>query len=124
MPVVHELSLALGLVETATAEAQRLGGVSVAAVHLRLGALSGVVAEALLFSFDVAAAGTAVEGARLVIEPEAVVAWCERCDCGRTLDDPALRRCPVCDEPTPRLLAGDGMELTALEIIEHVDPDR
>jgi len=45
---MHELSIAMGIVEAATEEAQKRG-VQVSAVHLRLGALSGVVKDALLF---------------------------------------------------------------------------
>lgn len=50
---MHELSIAMGIVEAAMDEAQRRG-VQVSAVHLRLGALSGVVKDALLFSYEVA----------------------------------------------------------------------
>ena len=121
---MHELSIALELVELATAEARRLGTVRVVALHLRAGPLCGVVPDALRFSFDVAAAGTAIEGARLEIEPEAVVVWCAACAESRTLADIHHRRCPVCDRPTPDLLSGDGLELTALEIADHASTDR
>jgi hydrogenase nickel incorporation protein HypA/HybF len=65
---MHELSIATALVEVACEEAlhRRLGRVQ--ALHVRLGPLAGVVKDALMFSFDVAAAGTAIEGARLEIE--------------------------------------------------------
>jgi hydrogenase nickel incorporation protein HypA/HybF len=56
---VHELSIAVALVEMACEKAADLGDVRVDALHLRLGPLSGVVREALVFSFDVAAEGTA-----------------------------------------------------------------
>jgi hydrogenase nickel incorporation protein HypA/HybF len=121
---MHELSIALELVDIALAEARRLGDVRVVAVHLRAGPLSGVVPEALRFSFDVAAAGTAIEGARLEIEPEAVAVWCATCAEARTLADMQHRRCPVCDRPTPDLLSGDGLELTALEVADHASADR
>lgn len=65
---MHELSIALNIVEIATAEAARQGAARVDAVHLRLGALSGVVKDALLFSWDLACQETAVEGARLAVE--------------------------------------------------------
>jgi Zn finger protein HypA/HybF involved in hydrogenase expression len=45
---MHELSIAMSMVETAREEAERRG-VQVTAVHLRLGALSGVVKDALFF---------------------------------------------------------------------------
>ncbi len=121
---MHELSIAVELVELASAEARRMGRVRVVAVHLRAGPLSGIVPEALRFSFDVVAAGTAIEGARLEIEPEAVTAWCATCAEPRSLADVQHRRCPVCDRPTPDLLSGDGLELIALEVADHASADR
>ena len=68
---MHELSIALSLVELASEELARLGDVRLGAVHVRVGTLSGVVPAALRFSFDVAADGTTIAGARLEIEPVA-----------------------------------------------------
>ena len=66
---MHELAIALSLVETASDEAARLGARHVATLFVRIGNLSGVVDDALRFSFDVAAEGTIVQGARLELEP-------------------------------------------------------
>lgn len=69
---MHEMSIAMSLVELACEKAAALdGGPRVEALHLRIGSLSGVVPDALLFSFDLAAKGTAVEGARLEIDETA-----------------------------------------------------
>ena len=59
---MHELSIALALVEMAAEEAERHGA-RVVAVHLRLGPLSGVVKEALLSPMSWRA-GTPLEGTR------------------------------------------------------------
>jgi hydrogenase nickel incorporation protein HypA/HybF len=45
---MHELSISMSIVETAREEAERRGA-QVTAVHLRRGALSGVVKDALFF---------------------------------------------------------------------------
>ena len=50
---MHELSIALSIVELAEEEAERRG-VQVNAVHLKLGALSGVVKDALLSCYEMA----------------------------------------------------------------------
>ena len=63
---MHELSIAMSIVDMAQEEAERRN-VQVDAVHLDLGALSGVVKEALLFSYGVACDGTLLEGSRLVV---------------------------------------------------------
>jgi len=48
---MHELSIALSMIEMAHEEVVRRGGCRVTALHLKLGPLSGVVREALEFSY-------------------------------------------------------------------------
>ena len=115
---MHELSIALSLIDAASEEMSRLGVARVNTVHLRLGLLSGVVKDALLFSFDVAAAGTPIEGARLEIEDVPVTVWCDACDATGELASIARRRCPACDTPTPDILTGEELELTAMEVVD------
>lgn len=121
---VHELSIALDLVELACSEARQLGDGRVVAVHIRVGPLSGIVCDALRFSFGLAAEGTPIEGAYLQIESERVVAWCAECAARRELADMRHRRCPVCDAFTPELMSGDSLELMALEVADHAASDR
>ena len=45
---MHELSIAMGILELTEEESEKRGGVHVDAIHVRLGPLSGVVKEALL----------------------------------------------------------------------------
>jgi hydrogenase nickel incorporation protein HypA/HybF len=67
---MHELSIAASIVEIASEEAVRRG-CRVDAVHLKLGALSGVAREALEFSWALACDETPLAGARLEIEAAA-----------------------------------------------------
>ena len=64
---MHELSIAVNIVDIACEEAERQGDSRVDAVYLNLGVLSGVVKEALLFSWELACEGTRIAGARLAI---------------------------------------------------------
>jgi hydrogenase nickel incorporation protein HypA/HybF len=65
---MHELSIAVNIVEIASEEAARLSAGKVDAVHLKLGALAGVVKESLLFCWDIASAESPMAGSRLAIE--------------------------------------------------------
>jgi len=116
---MHELSIATKLIEIASEEAARQGGAQVVAVHLKLGQLSGVVKEALLFSWEAVCEGTALAGSHLVIEEVAVAVYCPSCQTERTL--PSIQRfvCPVCAAPTSRLLKGREVEVVALEISDE-----
>jgi hydrogenase nickel incorporation protein HypA/HybF len=117
---MHELSIALSLIEVATEQIARRNLAQVEVVHLRLGELSGVVADALLFSFDVATAGTALEGARLEIERVPVSVHCRRCDAERELPSIQRLQCPSCGDPTPDVRRGREIELFALEVRSDV----
>ena len=115
---MHELSIAYNLVEIADAAARNAGAVRVKAVHLRLGAMAGVVEDALRFGFPIAAAGTLVAGADLRIEPVAVQIFCAQCDAPRTLAPPFVFRCPVCGQPAVKLVQGRELQIESIEIEE------
>jgi len=57
---MHELSIALAIVDAAVEESERRGGVRVTKVHLKLGQLAGVAKSALLASYEMAAEQSSV----------------------------------------------------------------
>jgi len=114
---MHELSIALSIIELAEIEAERRR-VHVSAVHLKLGRLSGVVKDALLASYDLAAAGTPLEGSRLIVDEIPIRAWCARCNAAREIDAAEWFTCPQCRSPISQILAGKELEVSALEIAE------
>jgi hydrogenase nickel incorporation protein HypA/HybF len=115
---MHELSIAMSIVEMAEEEADQRGGVHVSAVHLKLGALSGVVKEALLSAYEVACDDTALKGSRLVIEEVPVVVFCSNCQTQRPLSSVQLFCCAECGTPTAEIVQGKEIEVVALEIEE------
>jgi len=115
---MHELSIAMGIVDAALDESQRRG-VRVSAVHLRLGALSGVVKDALLFSYEVACQDTALQGSQLIVEDVPVVVFCARCLKTAELQSVQLFQCPVCGTPTMDVRQGKELEVFALEVEEE-----
>lgn len=120
---MHELSIAMGIVEAATEEAQRRG-VQVSAVHLRLGALSGVVKDALLFSYEVACQDTALAGSKLLVEDVPIVIFCVPCNAERTLSSLQSFTCPECGTPTMNIRHGKELEVFALEVQDEEEEVR
>ena len=112
---MHELSIAMSIVEMAQEEAERRD-VRIDAVHMELGPLSGVVAEALLFSYEVACSGTRLEGSRLGIKEVPIEVYCQMCDAQQTLSSMQLFCCPVCGTPTAKVIHGRELVITALEV--------
>ena len=115
---MHELSIAVSLVDVASREAAAAGAERVCTVYLKVGALSGVVRDALAFAFDVATTHTMLEGATLEIEDVPVAVFCPQCDAEKELPDAYRFRCPSCGTPTPEILRGRELEIAALEIYE------
>jgi hydrogenase nickel incorporation protein HypA/HybF len=115
---MHELSIAMGIVDAALDESQRRG-VEVSAVHLRLGALSGVVKDALMFSWEVACQDTDLQGSQLIVEDVPVIVFCNQCQRERELPSVQLFACPECGAPTMDVRHGKELEVFALEIQEE-----
>ena len=114
---MHELSIAMSIVELAEEEADRRDA-RIEAVYLKLGALSGVVKEALLSSYEMACDNTPLQGSRLLIEEVSVVIFCPTCRAERPLSSIQLFCCPECGTPASEVVRGKEIEVVALEIQE------
>jgi hydrogenase nickel incorporation protein HypA/HybF len=113
---MHELSIAMSIVEMAEEESEKRGGLTVSVVHLKLGRLSGVVKEALLASYGLACEGTALENSRLIIDEVPIVVYCPQCDAKSTLESMQCFACSRCKTPVSEILQGKELEVVALEI--------
>jgi hydrogenase nickel incorporation protein HypA/HybF len=112
---VHELSIATAIVTRAEELALAEGAGAVSAVTVRVGELSGVVADALDFAFEVAREGTALAGARLVVEQVTAQAYCDPCGARFPVGMPPFFWCPRCDRPSQDLRGGRELEITCVE---------
>ncbi|HMP03392.1 MAG TPA: hydrogenase maturation nickel metallochaperone HypA [Gemmatales bacterium] len=118
MVEVHELGLALNLVELAEAAARQAGAERVLAVRVRCGVLSGVVPAALRAAFAQAARQTILAEARLEIDFGPLEAYCARCQCNVVLPELGEWNCPECGQPTHELRRGRELELVELEVLD------
>src|ERR1700728_1598484 len=108
-----ELSIALSIVDFAAEEAERRAA-RIVSVHLKLGPLAGVLKEALLSAYDLAREGSAVAESRLLIEETTVVAYCPTCAAERAVASIQQMCCAQCGTPTPELISGRELEVSAL----------
>jgi hydrogenase nickel incorporation protein HypA/HybF len=113
---MHELSLALSLLDEVDATAAREGATRVASVHLRLGRMSGIAKDALIFSWDLARAGTVAADAALVIEEIPLAVWCERCGGERPVREGDLLICAECGAASSSIVHGRELQLVAMEV--------
>lgn len=115
---MHELSIAHSLVDIASQVAHEVNAKKVDIVKLRLGALSGVVKEALLFSYDVVIENTILAGSRLEVQEVPVVVYCPHCELESRLPGIQQFRCLQCDRPTAHIVQGKELEIVSLEYSE------
>jgi len=113
---MHEMSVAMSLIELACDEAERLAPARVQALHVRIGVLTALVPDALRFSFELASASTPIEGAQLVVEEVPLVIACAMCAAEVQAEAPSCA-CPRCGGPGT-IVSGREIELRALEVCD------
>ncbi|MCB0130116.1 MAG: hydrogenase maturation nickel metallochaperone HypA [Caldilineaceae bacterium] len=115
---MHELSMAENIVEIVSDIADRAGATRVEVVRLRIGALAGVVEDALRFGFELAAAGTPLADARLDITCVPVTIYCPHCRQARTPVDAYQLRCAHCGTPSAEVVHGQELEIASIDIAD------
>ncbi|MDQ6826667.1 MAG: hydrogenase maturation nickel metallochaperone HypA [Candidatus Eremiobacteraeota bacterium] len=113
---MHEVSIALSLVDGLTEQAAQRGVRKIEAVHVRIGSMAGVVKDSLLFAWELVCADTVAAGSRLVIEDVPLVVYCTTCQNERTLHGIPDFQCPVCGKPTPEIVRGRELQVVAMEV--------
>ena len=112
---MHELSIMQSALNQALDQARQAGAARVHEIRLRIGALSGVVPEALQFAFEALSDGTLAEGGRLTIENVPARFWCATCR--REFEAAELfTECPDCHTPSGTLRSGRELELASMEV--------
>ncbi len=113
---MHELSIALSILDLAAEEAQRHGSVRVLEIHLKLGRLSGVVKEALLSAYELARTSTRFEEAQLVVEEVQVLVRCPACRTTRAVVSEQQLCCAECGTPSAEVVRGRDLAVVAMVI--------
>jgi hydrogenase nickel incorporation protein HypA/HybF len=114
---MHETGIAADIIEIANAQAALHGKPRVAEVTVRLGDMSGVVAEALEFAFEVLRDGASSK-ARLELKRIPVLARCDVCQVETRPGADLILWCATCGRP---LKVIEGEELTVESVVLEDD---
>jgi len=112
---MHELSIALALVEQVEEVRLANGGGKVVSVDIKIGRWQLVVPEILSGYFDQIAEGTPLKGAEIRIDSVEATARCTTCSEEFPVEDRFLV-CPQCGALGCTLLTGDELYLAAVEL--------
>jgi hydrogenase nickel incorporation protein HypA/HybF len=113
---MHELSVALSVLDLAAEVAERHGNARVLEIRLKLGPLSGVVKEALLSAYELARETTPFAEAKLLIEEVPVLVHCQTCRTTQAVVSVQELCCVACGTPSPDVVSGRELEVVAMEI--------
>jgi len=111
---MHEFSIVSSLLDLVEADVRKHKAKAATRVVVRIGEMSGVVAELLEEAFHVCKLGTLAEQAKLMVEKQEVLI---SCNCG--YQGPIKNRrfiCPVCGIADVDVTAGEDMVLQQLEM--------
>lgn len=112
---MHELSLAMSILDVAAQEVEKNNAGRVQEIQLEVGALSGVDAEALKFALSFATKNTVLEGASVMIIPAEGLGSCFRCNRSFTMTE-VWTPCPVCNMPAGKILQGEELKFLSLTV--------
>ena len=107
------------IIEGVEQELARHDGARVAIVHLRLGPLSGVVKDALLFSYSLACEDTPLANSVLEIENMPITIYCPACACEQPAASIRCLSCSRCGTPSCDVRRGCELEVYALELVDE-----
>ncbi len=115
---MHELGIAQSIIKTVEHEMEARGLPPVAEVGLRIGALSGVLPDALAFGFEALIADTPLASCQLVIEHVPAQACCELCNHQFEVDD-FFFSCPACEAVQVVVVHGYELDIAYLKVDEY-----
>lgn len=112
---MHELAVAQALVEQVESVIRQHRAQSASLIRVRIGPLSGVVAELLANAFPLAAAGSRMEHAVLDLVAAPITVRCETC--GAETEATMNRLvCGACGDWHTRITSGDELVLESVEL--------
>ena len=112
---MHELAITRSIIDIVNSEAEEKGFEKVLEIRLKVGEFSGIVPDCLRDFFPVASAGSAAEGAELVIEK--ITARVECLDCG--FEGEADRKnacCARCGSTALKMSAGREFYVESIKV--------
>lgn len=112
---MHELSIAHEIVKSATQSMSEYPEARVDSITLSIGEYSGVDPDSLTFAFPIAAEGTPVQGAELIIKTVTPTVKCN--ECGEGPVDTKMMRCPRCGSIDVILSTGRELDITSMDLI-------
>jgi hydrogenase nickel incorporation protein HypA/HybF len=110
---MHEMSIAMSIINLATEHAQKEQAKKIVEVELDIGTISGIEIQALNFAMEIAVKDTMLETARIKVNRIEAVSEC--LECGKLFQaDQYFNECPRCKAQNTRVIKGKEMQVKSL----------
>lgn len=113
---MHEVSLALNLLDIIEKKCQEEGYQKVESVRVRVGKASSVQPEAFSFAFEVVKKDTAAQNARFIIDLIPLGGTCSACGNRFETEEAYILECPSCASPSLQITQGYELEMVEMEV--------
>jgi len=119
---MHELSIAQSILEIVQKEMKERRLAAVKEICVEVGALSGVLPDALQFGFEVIIIDTPLAGCRFTIKEIPVRGNCRECDKDFEVKI-FMFCCPFCNSGQIAITSGEELDIAYLEVEEGLPED-
>jgi hydrogenase nickel incorporation protein HypA/HybF len=113
---VHEVSIAINIIQIIEDELSRHPGKVVEKLHLQIGTLSGVVPDSLLFALDASRQSGPLKNAEISIDHQKAVAHCKECGDKFETED-YFGVCPQCGNERYDLISGRDLIIKSITLV-------
>ena len=114
---MHEVSIALGMVDELMNIARNNNAIKINSVKLKIGRMSGIVTDSLIFAFDaIKLEHSLLSDAEIVIEEVPSVCKCEDCNTSFQTDEMYFPSCSNCNSLHVRILSGEEQQIENVEL--------
>ena len=110
---MHELSIAMSIIDIAADNADREGALKILEVEIELGTLSGVDYESLQFSLEIAAEHSRLDHAKFVINKIQAKAFCKNCKLEYEVEN-YFTPCPSCKQYANEITTGEQLKVKSI----------
>ena len=110
---MHELSIAMSIVDIASKQAEAASAVVISMVELDIGTMSGIEYESLNFALTIAVKDTLLEGAEFKINRIEPLCECQACFHLYTPDG-LFGQCPECSDRRIDVIRGKELQIKSL----------
>lgn len=111
---MHEISIAKNILEIAEEYSNKVQQKKLKTIHLKIGEMSNVLVESLLFGFNSLIQNTQFEKAQLLIENIPIRLACKNCQEVAEIDN-LYFRCEKCGSTEVEIISGTELEISKME---------